>query len=86
MPDTIDDTGFDPERHFIGEDAVAELRDRTMRVAGAITGDTQVARLRPMVLLMIAAVAVALSPSRYRVPGILAIILAAADVTRRQPR
>lgn len=84
MPDTLDETGYDPEKHIIGEDAIAELRDRVVRTAGAITGDTQVARLRPMLLLMIASVAVALSPSRYRVPGILAIILAAADVSRRQ--
>ena len=83
MPDTLDDTGYDPEHNIVGEDAIAELRDRVTRVAAAVTGDTQVARLRPMVLLMIASVAVALSPSRYRVPGILAIILAAADVSRR---
>jgi len=84
MPDTLDDTGFDPERHFIGEEAIADLRDRVIRTAGAITGDAQVARLRPMVLLMITAVAVALAPVRVRVPGILALVLAAADVSRRR--
>jgi precorrin-3B methylase len=84
MPDTLDQSGFDPEKNVVGEDAIAELRDRVIRVASVVTGDTQVARLRPMVLLMIAAAAVALAPIRVRVPGVLALILAAADVARRR--
>jgi hypothetical protein len=84
MPDTLDQSGFDPEKNVVGEDAIAELRDRVIRVASVVTGDTQVARLRPTILLMIAAAAVALAPSRVRVPGVLALVLAAADVARRR--
>jgi hypothetical protein len=84
MPDTLDQSGYDPEKNIVGEDAIAELRERVIRTASAITGDTQVARLRPTLLLMIAAAAVAFAPPRVRVPGILALILAAADVARRR--
>ena len=84
MPDTLDETGFDPEHNVIGEDAIAEWRERAIRVAAVVTGDTQVARIRPTILLMIAAAAVALAPIRVRVPGIIAILLAVADTARRR--
>lgn len=84
MPDTLDRSGYDPEHHIVGEDAMAELRGHMIRAASVVTGDTQVARIRPIVLLMIAAAAVALAPPRIRVPGVLAIVLAAVDVARRR--
>jgi hypothetical protein len=84
MPDTLDETGFDPERHIIGEDAIAELREQAIRVASVITGDTHVAQQRAIVLLMIAAAAIAFAPSRLRVPGLVALMLHALDVGRRR--
>ena len=85
MPDTLDETGFDPESMSVGEDALLErIRDYGVRAASVVTGDTQVTRQRGVVLLMIAAVAVAFAPAKIRVPGLVALILQALDMGRRR--
>jgi len=85
MPDTLEPEGFDPERHIIGEEAFAQTRDLAIRAATAMVGDTQVSRLRPILLLMAAAVAVCFAPIHWRVPGVTTILLVVADISRRRP-
>jgi hypothetical protein len=84
MPDTLEPEGFDPERHIIGEQAFIETRDLVIRAAATLTGDTQVAQQRTTLLTMIAAIAVAAAPLRYRVPGMLALVLLITDLRRRR--
>lgn len=85
MPDTLDPEGFDPERHIVGEEALREWRDLGIRAAGVVTGDTQLARLRPTILLILAAAAMTAAPWRARIVGTMALMLALADLMRRRP-
>lgn len=77
VPDTIDRSGFDPDRHVIGDEARAQWRDLAIDVARVATGDTQVAQQRTTLLLMTAAVALAFAPIHARVVGSVALLLMA---------
>jgi hypothetical protein len=84
MPDTLHPDGFDPERHLIGEDALEQVRELGIRAATAVVGDTQVARLRPILLLVIAAAAMSMAPFRARLVGAPVLVLVLADVLKRR--
>jgi len=84
MPDTLDQPGFDPEKHIIGEEAIAAWREVGINTAGAILGDTQVARLRSILLTMIATAAMSTASPRVRLVGLLALMLALADALKRR--